>query len=137
MLTRAVDIYPFYAPIWVDLGNAHGAGGRMAERSFRRAIEINPGSEFANFGLGQVLVKGRRLAEARPYMVKAVSLAPRLADARFMLGNIYMAAGETVQAVGQFKAALSILPREPRIHHNLALAYLGQGDRAKGGSARA
>lgn len=115
------------------LGAAEQAAGRLdsAAAAYTRALELSPAAGVAAIRLGEI-----RLLEGRPDEADAV-LKPALAiralspAAHSLLGQVALARRDYQAAVEHLTAALADVPDANRLHHPLALAYRGLGDRAK------
>ncbi|MEK6710359.1 MAG: tetratricopeptide repeat protein, partial [Nitrospinota bacterium] len=56
------------------------------------------------------------------------ALAPRLLEARFNLGTLYLKKGERTRAIEHLRAALALERDRGDAHHNLAIALYLEGD---------
>jgi len=101
---------------------------KNSEALFRRAVEVTEHNGMAMNGLGATLAASGRIDEARPYLHEAVTLMPRLAEARTNLGIILMQDGDAGGAIAQHREALKLRPDYAAAHINLgnALAATGQ-----------
>jgi tetratricopeptide (TPR) repeat protein len=70
-----------------------------------------------------------KLDLARIEAEKALSLSPQSALAHLILGMIQTETDNLDEAIQHYRQALSFSPDDPRIHWNLAQAYLKKGDR--------
>ena len=75
------------------------------------------------------LAKGKA-NKAVSHAEAAVLASPRDAYARTLLGNAYLEAGRFASAAQSFEDAVTLGDTSPRTAISLALAYVGQGDRA-------
>jgi TolB-like protein/tetratricopeptide (TPR) repeat protein len=97
----------------------------VAEREFKRAIELNAGDADAHFGYGiAYLAPQGRLDDAVHEMQIARDLDPLSPVQANYLGLAYQFVGRRAEAITQYKRALSLDPNfvESRLH--LANAYL-------------
>ena len=100
----------------------------VAEREFKRAIELNAGDADAHFGYGiTYLTPQGRLDDAVREMQKARDLDPLSPVQANYLGLAYQFVGRRADAIAQYKRALDLDPNfvEARLH--LANAYLDPG----------
>jgi adenylate cyclase len=100
----------------------------VAEREFKRAIELNAGDADAHFGYGiTYLTPQGRLDDAVREMQKARDLDPLSPVQANYLGLAYQFVGRRADAMAQYKRALDLDPNfvEARLH--LANAYLDPG----------
>ena len=81
-----------------------------AERHFRRALDLRPGSAESHFFYGRWLRQANRLPEAVARLEQAVALNPDYLSARYLLMQIYEEHGD---AVRMWAAADSALQRFP------------------------
>jgi tetratricopeptide (TPR) repeat protein len=99
-----------------------------AETSFRRALEDNPESAEAEYGLGSVYLKQSKLSEARDAFMKATELRAgypdTLPDAWNNLGLIAARENRVTDAIPYFQKALELSP-----DHMVALVNLGNAYR--------
>jgi tetratricopeptide (TPR) repeat protein len=123
---------------WNDWAAAEFLAGQFveAEHGFRYALELAPGDRQAAENLGALLVERQRVAEAIPFLVRAVgtvgergsaATASLLAECRRQLA----------EWLGEFKARLreelvplEQIPRWPLKQYALRLAQLGELDAA-------
>lgn len=82
-----------------------------AVKHFEQAIERSPSEAVAWSGLGTSLVRLRRTAEGISKLERAIALEPRMAEAHYMLGMAYQAAGETARAQSAFRKAEELRAR--------------------------
>lgn len=116
-----------------DLGAAHVALGTIAfwgdwdwaasERSFQRALELEPGNATARLRYAHLLSNTGRHDEARTQMNEALHLDPLSRMANTMAGQFHLQAGNIDAAISQLQHALRLDPDFwiPRFH--LADAY--------------
>ena len=74
----AVDAWPAHAPAFAVLGDAQYRRGDFvpAEKSYRRALELNPDEAAAHFGVGRILRTLGRYPDAASSFSRAAALAP-------------------------------------------------------------
>ncbi len=92
-----------------------------AERIFKKAIQVKPGTEKAYFGLGEALSRQEKLEEAKVAYKKLISLNPYHYNAYENLGKIYAAQGDMESAAICVKKSLAINPNQPHLHKVLNL----------------
>jgi tetratricopeptide (TPR) repeat protein len=113
------------------LGAAHQAAGRLddAATAFSEALTLSPdGAGYVH--LGEIRLLQGRPEEAEAVLRKALP-TPAVAAARSLLGQAALARRDFKAAVEHLEAALAAVPEANRLHHPLALAYRGLGDKAK------
>lgn len=109
-----------------------------AERAFRTALELNPDSIRANYGLGLLygfhadeVQRGRKFLRRAAYEQNVtVKNRPHVVDARFALGKLEFEKGETAAAQEAFESILEMesISREARF---LALKNIGDVHRSR------
>ena len=76
--------------------------------------------------LGSLLVQNGRPADAVPLLLKAVSLDPGYAEARFKLGLAYQQAGEPQAAIEELTTAVCLRPNYGEAHNALGVLLRDQ-----------
>jgi tetratricopeptide (TPR) repeat protein len=108
----------------------------QAEEFFRRALEDDPSSAEACYGIGSVYLQQQRTAEARANFERAIKLHAAYPgtspNAWNNLGILAAREGNTESAVADFQRALEIDPA-----HSIALLNLGNAYRQEKDWARA
>jgi tetratricopeptide (TPR) repeat protein len=114
------------------LGAAEQAAGRLdsAAAAFEQALDWAPDIGPGYVHLGEIRLLQGRPEEAETVLRKALQ-TPAGAAARSLLGQAALARHDFKAAVEHLEAALAAAPEANRLHHPLALAYRGLGDRAK------
>ena len=84
-------------------------------------------------GLGRVLLKQNRPAEALPYLRQAVQMQPASAEAHEELGKAYSALNKLAAAQQEIEKAMELAPKLVRLHFMLGQLYrrAGQMEKAK------
>ena len=112
-LERVLELNPKSQAALLQLGELElhaGKYGKAAEY-LGRAREVRPEDSNAAFYEGQALEKAGDLAGARDALEAGVRLAPgQSADARVLLGQIYLGLKDPKAAEDQFEAALLLQP---------------------------
>jgi tetratricopeptide (TPR) repeat protein len=98
-----------------------------AMKSFRRALEINPGHALARYNLALALNRTDRTSEAIDEMTKALSIDDR-AETHYMLGVMYSHQGEFDAATRALKAAIAADPRSAEAHAALGAVFRARRD---------
>jgi len=124
-----------------NLADAHSSLGRIkhwydwdwagAEKSFRRAIELNPNSVNARQFYSRLLTTLGRYDEALNEMYKAQELDPRSADLGVPLSGILEKRGEFDEAIRVLQSTLEMDKDSKFARRGIANAYLLKGDYAK------
>ncbi|MGA3167344.1 MAG: tetratricopeptide repeat protein [Terriglobia bacterium] len=78
-------------------------------------------------GLGRVLLKQNRPAEALPYLRQAVELGPEVAEAHEELGKAYSSLNQLAAAQKEIEKAVELAPKVARLHFMLGQSYRKAG----------
>ncbi len=105
-----------------DLANLREANGRLdlAEASFRRAIELDPGLTDAHYNLGNNLLAQGRFDEAIDVYQQTLRLSPDHAKAHSNLGNALQSLGRLEEAEAAYARTLELNPLNHAVRHMLA-----------------
>lgn len=95
------------------LAQRHG-NWSVAERAYRRAIELNPKDWESHAELAHALQMQGSLIQAEYYARQAVELSPENPDVRTTLGSILRKQGHDSEAEQQFLTAIKLDPRNPK-----------------------
>lgn len=124
-----------------NLADAHSSLGRIkhwyewdwagAEKSFRRAIELNPNSGNARQFYSRLLTTLGRYDEALNQMYKAQELDPRSADLGVPLSGILEKRGEFDEALRVLQSTLDMDKDSRFARRGIANAYLLKGEYTK------
>jgi TolB-like protein/Flp pilus assembly protein TadD len=95
-----------------------------AERSFKKAIELNPGLEAVHTWYAGYLAAVGRLDEAIAELKEAIRINPVLANPISFLGTMFYYARQYDQAIEEFRNALELNPTLERAKYGLGLAYM-------------
>jgi len=100
------------AAFWLNLAEAHLAGGEIAqsEEAFRKAAELDAGSASAHYSLGYAFQLRGKLPEAIQAYRRALEADPYKAEALGNLAAAYSKMGEHGQAVKAWEAAIQLEP---------------------------
>src|SRR5687767_4857957 len=107
----------------------HHRAGRLAEAEagYRAAVARNGNDPRALHLLGTVLVQKRQPADAVPFLQRAATLAPHIADVHFALAEALRLTGSFAAAEAAYRKSLAIRPLFPPGHNMLGLALVQQG----------
>jgi serine/threonine-protein kinase len=99
-----------------------------AERSFKRAIELDPNNSAAHFRYGQVYLAPRgRVEEAVAEIGRGMDLEPLDVNMGATLAWIYFVAGQNDKALEQAKKTYDLEPGHPIGRWMLSQAYIYKG----------
>jgi tetratricopeptide (TPR) repeat protein len=121
----AIDLNPnvpelqaYYGRSLLLTGDADGASV-----AFRKELINDPNNFAANLGLAQIFTERKQLAQARPYVERAVLLRPESAEALMAKGEYEIAESDWRQARKALEKAASINPNSLVVHQDLAAVY--------------
>ncbi len=99
----------------------------VAATAYRELLKTHPDDPGLLANLGMALAMGGHPAEAVPQLERAVSLNPKLTNARMFLGSSYLAIDQPKKAVDALTEARSQQPSSLEIRQRLAEAYAAAG----------
>ncbi len=117
LITQGLEDHRVYCNFGVILKNV--GKFKEAEKSIRKAIEINPDFAEAYYNLGNILNDLGKLEEAEFLYQKAIELNPNLADAYYNLGNILKDLGKLKEAEFAYSKVIEIKADYAEAHANL------------------
>lgn len=91
----------------------------LAERLYRRVLELEPREHHAMIGLAEILMARNAHAEAVPLLRSAVRRRPRRAPYRVLLGDALAGAGDDAAARREWERALELHPNDVRARRRL------------------
>ena len=131
---RALELDP-------ELAEAHSALGvvnteyewnwESAEREYRRALALNPGSASTRQAYADFLSRQGRHDEALRTIQDAMRLDPLSPPVNGMLGTVYFHARRYEEAIAQYKRTLEMRREQVLTRFYLGLAYLQTGEHAE------
>jgi len=130
----AVQWLPEDASAHLNLGNALGRAGRLAEAEacYTRALTLQPGFAEAHHNLGELRLELNQLANAIVSFRRAIEIRPEWAQAQRNLGKALLRGGRYLEALGCCHRAVQLAPDSPEAHNSLgnALCRLGRPSEA-------
>jgi tetratricopeptide (TPR) repeat protein len=135
--SRAVSLDPMLADGRVSRGLVALEMGHTddAERDFRAALELAPGSADAYSGLARVYQRRQRLDEAEAAYREAIARAPEARQLHDDLGALLIHRGRYEEAVPLFERSIALAPDSIYGYSNLGAARLLQGRHAEAAAA--
>lgn len=140
-LLRAADLNPSDPRCYLFLSKAYDSSPSQADeviQRFRRFAELQPSDARAQYYYAISLWKGKRaqdpavdFSQIEALLKKAVALDPKLAEARFQLGNLLSDQTHYAEAIPEYLAALESNSDIPDAHYRLGQAYVHTGQRDK------
>ncbi len=106
-------------------GDALASASRYdaAETQLRAETRLNPNSELAYIRLASIALVLHQSASALQDSKKAVEVAPKSAESRYVLGRALLVEGDASGAIRELDTARRLAPNSPKVHFNLARAY--------------
>ncbi|MGE4057079.1 MAG: tetratricopeptide repeat protein, partial [Vicinamibacterales bacterium] len=131
---RALELDPLLSEAHSSLASVHAREYKWeaAERSFRRAIQLNPNNAIAHLELGSnVLLMQGRVDEGLDEVRDALRLDPLSPSVNTEYGRALFWARRYDAAVNQLRVAIALEPTRARAYGALARALLAQGRAAE------
>jgi tetratricopeptide (TPR) repeat protein len=98
----------------------------QAEQLWLQALEASPNFFPAAFNLGYMYYSTGQPAKAEPHLARAVQIAPKDFNARYLLGGALSQSNKTDEALRQWRAALAGQPKHAKLLQLMAVEY-GKG----------
>jgi tetratricopeptide (TPR) repeat protein len=92
------------------------------------SVAASPAGPTSRYNLGLELFRRGRYDEAIEHLKIASALQKQYPSAHGLLGNIYMAKGDVHSAILEYEVGLRQAPRDERLLHNMAVAWLEMGN---------
>ncbi len=124
LVAAGLQLYPECAPLLLLEGLLHERRGDLdaADRSYRRAMEEDPGIAQAHKNLGDVSYRRGLLEEAIEQYRRAAELEPALGDDVWAkLGNLHLRNRNRDQALRAWSRALELNPDNEVVRNNLQI----------------
>lgn len=102
-----------------------------AEKEFEAELKIDPTSPAAEFMLGEIAWRERKLSEAIEHFSQATKFDVGFAEAYLGLGIALNAAGKYSEAVTVLEKYVAMNSTDPAGHYQLAIAYSRTGNKLK------
>jgi tetratricopeptide (TPR) repeat protein len=130
-LEAALALEERLVPARVELALAHAALGRgeAARGELETALALDSTNARVLVTLAELDLAAGERARARQRLEAALAADPEHRRAILLLSGLEIEAGELARAVALLQRALEAHPDDARLHHALALALEGQGDR--------
>jgi tetratricopeptide (TPR) repeat protein len=129
-LLRAERGAPNQPALLCLLGGAYYLMGSFddASRAYQRAVEIDPDSEQAHFGLARTGIALQKFDDAAEHALAAVGLVHQFPNAHYALGVALEQLGQADRAERAIRTAIEMAPNFPEAHERLAALLLARGD---------
>src|ERR1041385_1194279 len=108
------------------LGKTYFMMGEFAKagRELQETLKLTPGDYDAEYTLGLCYLKQKNVAQAKQlYEGMAARMGNRPA-LRVLIGRAYRETGFLAESIEEFKKAIALDPKFPRVHYYLGLTYL-------------
>ena len=130
LYTSAVDIAPKNTMARNGLADQYAKGGRLEEASdiLGGVVQERPTFWLANYNLGYVNYRMRRLDLAEQFLHRAIALNPADSDEYMYLGLTYFQRGDLAEGAQQVRQAIARNPTGTGYHVVLGEILLQQGD---------
>jgi len=115
---------------WIELGSIHFRMAQLgpAEKSYRKALELEPALIIGHHNLGKLLFQQKEYEESIAELDQVVSAAPDFAEAHLLLGEAYLQLKKGSKAVPHLDKAIELAPLEMAdAHMRLATLYRAAG----------
>jgi tetratricopeptide (TPR) repeat protein len=119
------------------LGNVEFAQGNFAAAAEHLHAALGLQGDFDTaYSLALAYLSQQRLAETKLLFDEILNDMGSTPQLHVLLGRAYRETGYLDEAIREFKKAIELDPKYPRVHYYLALAYLGQGEKERFPTAR-
>ena len=104
---------------------------KVAEKFYKKVLEINPNHFESTFLLGTLSAQIKNFDLAKQLLLKTIQINPNYADAHNNLGNVLTELKEFEKAKSCYKKAIQINPNYADAHNNLGVALKELGEHQK------
>src|SRR5580658_1476669 len=119
------------------LGNVEFAQGNFAAAVEHLHTALGLQGDFDTaYSLALAYLSQQKLAETKLLFDEILNDMGSTPELHVLLGRAYRETGYLDEAIREFKKAIELDPKYPRVHYYLALAYLGQGEKERFPTAR-
>jgi tetratricopeptide (TPR) repeat protein len=115
-----------YGQFEIQTGNFTGAETFFQDMT-RQAPDYVPGW----LGLAEVALDEKKLNDSSAALDKVLAVDPNNADALVLQARLNLANSNTPKAIEELERLVKVYRQAPRVHYQLALAYIMAGQRAK------
>ncbi len=120
------DCAPSHSPLQMEYGQFEIQAGNftIAQGSFDKLTRDEPDYIPAWLGLAEVALDEKKLDDCTTALNKAIALDSDNVDAKVLGARLDLAKSDTARAIGTLEQLAKQYPQAPRIHYQLALAYV-------------
>lgn len=124
---------PLNSGIRLNLANIYFESGdyAMAEKEYKRVLELNPARWAAYLRLGDISLKRGNFEEAMALYKQSLKIRPNSTEAWDAIGRYYLFKGEKESAIDAFSTALKYNPNLDYVYADLGSCYFQGGDFSK------
>jgi len=134
---KAIAVKPEFLSAHLGLARVLNSDHKSddAEHELQYVLTANPDDPEANYLMGEILVNRSNLAEALPFLLKALQVTPEeLPYVHADLSQVYEDRGDLPQAIAELKQALPI-DVDGSFYFRLGRLYMRTGDRSAAAQA--
>jgi tetratricopeptide (TPR) repeat protein len=95
-----------------------------ATRELEETLRLTPGDYDAEYTLGLCFLKRKDIAKAKELYGRMIERLGNRPALRVLIGRAYRETGFLTESIEEFKKAIALDPRFPRVHYYLGLTYL-------------
>jgi tetratricopeptide (TPR) repeat protein len=104
--------------------------------AFKQSAEKSPALAAAHFEAGKIHYQRDEMTAAQKFFLEAVRLDAKQTEALLKLGQVYLALGQTGEAIETLTRVEREAPSLAQTYYSLGVAYSRRGDRAKSAAYR-
>ncbi|HKY42448.1 MAG TPA: tetratricopeptide repeat protein, partial [Pyrinomonadaceae bacterium] len=102
-----------------------------AARELQETLKLTPGDYDAEYTLGLCFLKQKDAAKAKELYERMVERLGNRPAVRVLIGRAFRETGFLPESIEEFKKAIELDPKFPRVHYYLGLTYLYKDGAAK------
>ncbi len=131
--TKAVSSSSGSTRAWGNLGFVYKEKGEfaLAEKHYKKAIELDPKNDNATHGLIEIYTKTDRLEEARELIDEFTKIRPAIIKTRYQLAEVYKKDGKLEGAIKVLEKIIMLYPGEAAAYNELGIIYFQSGMKEK------
>jgi tetratricopeptide (TPR) repeat protein len=133
VLAKALVVDPYDAAAYDLSGQVMAMKRDMAGALYnlQKAVHLRPGYPAYLYDYALALVQAGRYDEAKTQVQAAIQANPGYAEAREVLGALYVREKRLELAINEYRQVIAIRPEMMRVQLNLGLLLYSQGDRTE------
>jgi len=136
-LSRTLELTPQSSAAHHMLGKTYFMIGEFdkAERELASAQKLSPADYDVLYTLGLAYLRQHKFAQAKQLYDRMIVQLGNRAPLRVLIGRAYRETGFLAEAIEEFKNAVAVDEKFPRVHYHLGLTYLLKDGAARLGDA--